>query len=237
MVEWPKSMSTKFMVAARWLARLNSTMKLIAFRKEYTLAGLRRCDLAENPTVQFQEWFQQAVKAEVTEPTAMTLATVNDLGHPSARTVLLKAVEERGFIFCTNYESRKGGELAVNPNAALLFFWKELERQVFISGVARKIPAEESDAYFKARPLGSQIAAWVSKQSSVVEHRAELEKNFQELEQKFSGQEVPFPPNWGGYVVAPETIEFWQGRVNRLHDRFRYSKQSDGLWKIDRLSP
>ena len=212
-------------------------MKLIAFRKEYTLAGLRRRDLAENPTTQFQEWFEQAVKAEVPEPTAMSLATVNDLGQPSVRTVLLKAVDERGFIFCTNYESRKGHELAGNSNAGLLFFWKELERQVFISGVTRKTTTAESDAYFKGRPVGSQIAAWVSKQSSSVEHREALEKKFQELELKHSGQEVPLPPNWGGYIVAPDTIEFWQGRVNRLHDRFRYSKQTDGLWMIERLSP
>ncbi len=212
-------------------------MKLTAFRKEYTLAGLRRRDLAENPTLQFQEWFEQAVKAEVPEPTAMSLATVNELGQPSVRTVLLKAVDERGFIFCTNYESRKGCELNGNPNAGLLFFWKELERQVFISGVTRKIPAGESDAYFKARPFGSQVAAWVSKQSSVVEHREALEKKFQEVEQEYSGQEVPLPPNWGGYVVTPDTIEFWQGRVNRLHDRFRYTKQADGLWKVERLSP
>ncbi len=212
-------------------------MNLTEFRKEYTLAGLRRRDLAENPILQFEEWLQQAVKAEVPEPTAMSVATVNELGQPSLRTVLLKAVDERGFIFCTNYESRKGAELASNPNAALLFFWKELERQVCIRGLTRKIPAEESDFYFKARPVGSQLGAWVSKQSLVVENREVLENKFQELGKKYSGQEIPVLPNWGGYVVAPETIEFWQGRVNRLHDRFRYAKNGDGLWIIERLSP
>ncbi len=212
-------------------------MTLTDFRKEYTLAGLRRRDLTENPILQFQNWFQQAVNAEVPEPTAMSLATVNKLGQPSARTVLLKVVDERGFIFCTNYESRKGRDIAENSNVALLFLWKELERQVCISGAAQKIPASESDSYFKARPVGSQLGAWASQQSSVVENRELLEKNFREMGQKFSGQPIPLPPNWGGYVVAPEKIEFWQGGVNRLHDRFRYTKKADGLWKIERLSP
>ena len=212
-------------------------MNLAAFRKEYTLAGLRRRDLAENPIAQFQEWFQQAVKAEVPEPTAMSLATVNNSGQPSLRTVLLKEVDSRGFIFCTSYASRKGNELEENSNAALLFFWKELERQVCIIGGTRKVPTEESDAYFKVRPAGSQLGAWASQQSSVIDSRETLEKRFQEVEQKYSGQQVPLPPQWGGYVVAPETIEFWQGRVNRLHDRFRYTKQAEGLWIIERLSP
>lgn len=212
-------------------------MNLTEFRKEYTLAGLRRRDLAENPIRQFESWFQQAVKAEVPEPTAMSLATVNKLNEPSVRTVLLKAVDERGFIFCTNYESQKGRELAENSNAGLLFFWKELERQVCIRGLTRKIPVEESEAYFESRPRGSQLGAWVSKQSSVVENRAVLENKYQELEEKYSGQQIPLPPNWGGYVVVPVTIEFWQGRVNRLHDRFRYTKQANGIWEVERLSP
>jgi pyridoxamine 5'-phosphate oxidase len=212
-------------------------MTLTEFRKEYTLAGLRRRDLAENPILQFQEWFEQAAKAEVPEPTAMSLATVNQLGQPSLRTVLLKAVDQRGFVFCTSYISHKGHDLEENSNVALLFFWKELERQVCINGVTRKIPAEESDAYFEARPRGSQLGAWASQQSSVIDSREALEKRFQEVEEKYSGQQVPLPPHWGGYVVVPETIEFWQGRVNRLHDRFRYTKQADGLWLIERLSP
>jgi pyridoxamine 5'-phosphate oxidase len=153
-------------------------MTLTEFRKEYTLAGLRRRDLAENPISQFEDWLQQAVKAEVPEPTAMSVATVDQSGQPSIRTVLLKAVDERGFVFCTNYESRKGQELAANPNAALLFFWKELERQVCVRGLTRKIPTEESDAYFKVRPPGSQLGAWVSQQSSVVENREVLERKF-----------------------------------------------------------
>ena len=160
-----------------------------------------------------------------------------NMGQPSLRTVLLKAVDERGFVFCTNYESQKGRELAKNPNSALLFFWKELERQVSIRGLTRKISREESDAYFEVRPVGSQLGAWVSQQSSVVENREMLERKFEELEKKYSGQNIPLPPNWGGYVVAPVTIEFWQGRVNRLHDRFRYTKQADGMWVIERLSP
>lgn len=212
-------------------------MNLAAFRKEYTLTGLRRRDLAGNPIAQFQEWFQQAVKAEVPEPTAMSLATVNSLGQPSLRTVLLKAVDERGFIFCTNYESQKGKDLAGNSNASLLFFWKELERQVCISGVTRKIPEAESDTYFEARPVGSQLGAWSSQQSSVIENREMLEQRFQDAEKRFTGQRIPLPPNWGGYVLAPETIEFWQGRENRLHDRFRYTKNADTLWTIERLSP
>jgi pyridoxamine 5'-phosphate oxidase len=212
-------------------------MTLTEFRKEYTLAGLRRRDLAENPILQFEEWMQQAVKAQVPEPTAMSVATVDKLNQPSLRTVLLKAVDERGFVFCTNYESRKGHDLAENSNAALLFFWKELERQISIRGATRKVSAEESDAYFKVRPVGSQLGAWVSQQSSVVENRETLEKKFQEMEKEFSGRQIPLPTNWGGYVVIPQTIEFWQGRVNRLHDRFRYTKQADGVWKIDRLSP
>lgn len=212
-------------------------MNLAAFRKEYTIAGLRRRDLAENPILQFQDWFQQAVKAEVPEPTAMSLATVNNSGQPTVRTVLLKAVDERGFIFCTNYDSRKGRDLADNSRSALLFFWKELERQVCIGGLTRKVPESESDLYFKARPIGSQLGAWASQQSSVVENRQVLEKRFQEMEQKFSGQQIPLPPNWGGYIVVPDTIEFWQGRVNRLHDRFLYSRQASGVWQIKRLSP
>lgn len=212
-------------------------MTLTEFRKEYTLGGLRRRDLSANPIEQFEKWFQQAVKAGIPEPTAMSVATVNKSAEPSLRTVLLKAVDERGFIFCTNYESCKGQELAENSNAALLFFWKELERQVSIRGLTRKVPVEESDAYFKVRPVGSQLGAWVSKQSSVVESRSVLEAKYDELEKKYSGQQIPLPPNWGGYVVAPVTIEFWQGGVNRLHDRFCYTKQTDGLWVIERLSP
>lgn len=212
-------------------------MNLASHRKEYALGGLRRRDLSENPLEQFEKWFQQAVKAGVLEPTAMSLATADKLGQPSLRTVLLKVVDDRGFIFCTSYESRKAEEITENSSVALLFCWKELERQVCIAGTISKIPAEESELYFASRPFGSQLGAWASKQSSVVENREVLEKRFAELEAKYSGQTVPRPPNWGGYVVAPKSIQFWQGGVNRLHDRFRYTKGSDGLWVIERLSP
>lgn len=212
-------------------------MTLTEFRKEYTLAGLRRRDLSANPIEQFEKWFQQAIKAGVPEPTAMSLATVNSSGEPSLRTVLLKAVDERGFVFCTSYESRKGRELAENSNAALCFFWKELERQVCITGVSSKISEEESENFFRVRPAGSQLGAWASQQSSVVPSRETLEKNFAELEKKYPGHDIPKPPHWGGYLVATKTIQFWQGGVNRLHDRFCYTKQSDGSWLIERLAP
>jgi pyridoxamine 5'-phosphate oxidase len=210
-------------------------MTLIEFRKEYTMSGLRRKDLASEPLQQFQKWFNDAVKAQIAEPTAMTIATSDKEGQPSARTVLLKSFDERGFIFCTNYESQKGHEIEENPKAALVFFWKELERQVIIRGNVAKVPRAESEAYFNARPVGSRLGAWVSHQSAVVPDRAFLEKKFAEMEQKFPG-EVPCPEYWGGYIVAPITIEFWQGRVNRLHDRFRYSRQNSE-WRIERLSP
>ncbi|MEP6663474.1 MAG: pyridoxamine 5'-phosphate oxidase [Verrucomicrobiota bacterium] len=211
-------------------------MNLTEFRKEYRLAELRRRDLDANPILQFEKWLQDAVQANAPEPTAMSVATVDASGQPSLRTVLLKAVDERGFVFCTNYESRKGQEIAGNSNVALLFFWKELERQVSVRGLSRKIPEEESDFYFKARPVGSQLGAWVSQQSSVVENRSVLETKYDELEKKYSGQHIPLPPNWGGYVVAPVTIEFWQGGVNRLHDRFCYTKEKNS-WLIERLAP
>lgn len=215
----------------------NFPMTLTEFRREYTLAGLRRQDLAADPFEQFKKWFDEAVKANVPEPTAMTLATADKSGHPSARTVLLKSVDERGFIFCTNYLSQKGRELAENPHASLLFFWKELERQISIRGTVTKVPRAESELYFQARPAGSQLGAWVSKQSSPVPDRAFLETKFREMEQKFAGGPIPCPDYWGGYVVEPRTIEFWQGRENRLHDRFRYLRQSEKEWTIERLSP
>jgi pyridoxamine 5'-phosphate oxidase len=166
----------------------------------------------------------------------MTLATVDGDGRPSTRTVLLKTVDARGFIFFTNYDSRKGRELAENPDAALTFFWPDLERQVCVAGTVTKLPAAESENYFKTRPRGSRIGAWASKQSEPVPNRAFLEAKWHELEKKFPG-EVPLPPNWGGYILKPERIEFWQGRPSRLHDRFSYSRQADGTWKIERLSP
>ncbi|MEO6033770.1 MAG: pyridoxamine 5'-phosphate oxidase [Verrucomicrobiota bacterium] len=212
-------------------------MNLAAYRKEYALGGLRRADLADDPIAQFEKWFQQAVTAEIPEPTAMALATVDALGQPSLRTVLLKAVDQRGFVFCTSYESRKARDLAENSRAAISFLWKEMERQVCVTGIVSKVSSAESDIYFDARPPGSQLGALASQQSSVVTSREVLEKKFQELEAHFSGRKIPRPSNWGGYVVAPATVQFWQGGVNRLHDRFCYRKNADGSWLIERLSP
>jgi|ERR1043166_2145775 pyridoxamine 5'-phosphate oxidase len=235
-------------------------MAIADLRREYNLTGLRRKDLAPDPMVQFARWFDQATGARAsgrlrkffinlyksilmvrgTEPmdvNAMTLATADKQGRPSARVVLLKGVDERGFVFHTNYESRKSQELTDNPHAALVFYWSEQERQVCVAGEVSKLPEAESDAYFKTRPRGSQLGAWVSNQSSVIPNRAALEKKWQELETKYAGKEVPRPDNWGGYVLRPNRIEFWQGRPNRLHDRFRYTKRTDGGWDIERLSP
>ena len=212
-------------------------MDLAALRREYTRAGLRRADLQGDPLAQFQKWFEEALNAQLLEPSAMTLATADGQGRPSARIVLLKAVDERGFVFFTNYESRKGREAASNPQAALVLYWAELERQVCIAGTVTKVPRAESEKYFALRPRGAQLGAWASQQSSVVPGEDLLEKRLAEAEAQFAGRAVETPPYWGGYVLAPERIEFWQGRPNRLHDRFQYSKQPDGTWRIERLSP
>jgi pyridoxamine 5'-phosphate oxidase len=214
-------------------------MKIADIRREYSLAGLRRTDLAANPIAQFQKWFEQATKAfaqKEIDVNAATLATADRNGKPSARVILLKGLDERGFIFFTNYGSRKGRELSENPSAALTFYWAELERQICIAGVVEKISREESENYFKSRPRGSCLAALASNQSDVVADRAALEKKWSELAEKFPG-DVPLPPNWGGFVLRPERIEFWQGRPSRLHDRFCYSRQADDSWKIERLAP
>jgi pyridoxamine 5'-phosphate oxidase len=214
-------------------------MKIADIRREYTSGGLRRADLDANPIAQFQKWFGQAAKVltlKEIDVNAATLATADKNGRPSARTILLKGVDERGFIFFTNYESRKGRELAENPNASLVFFWQQLERQICVAGLVEKVSREESEKYFKSRPRGSQLAAWASNQSNVVKDRETLEVKWSEMEKKFPN-EIPLPPNWGGYVLKPERIEFWQGRPSRLHDRFNYSRQTDGSWKIERLSP
>lgn len=212
-------------------------MNLADLRREYTKSGLRRADLHADPLVQFQLWFEQALNAQLIEPSAMTLATADAQGRPSARIVLLKAVDPRGFVFFTNYESRKGKELAENPNAALVCYWAELEREVLVAGSVTKVSREESAEYFCRRPRGSQLGAWVSKQSSIVESREFLEQRLQEVEAQFQNRDVELPPYWGGYVLNPTRIEFWQGRPNRLHDRFQYSREVDGSWRIDRLSP
>lgn len=211
-------------------------MTLADLRREYTLAGLRRADLDPDPIAQFQKWFTQAMQAEIVEPNAMTLATVNADGQPSTRVVLLKGVDQRGFSFFTNYESRKGRELAANPKAALTFFWGGLERQVSVCGFVEKLSRAESEAYFAVRPIGSQRGAWVSKQSRAVENREYLEERLAEVEKQF-GTKVPTPPYWGGYLLNPVSIEFWQGRPNRLHDRFLYRKGDSKIWTIERLSP
>jgi len=212
-------------------------MNLADLRREYTAGGLRRADLNPNPIVQFQKWFDEALKAELVEPSAMTLATVDAVGAPSSRIVLLKGAEERGFMFFTNYESRKGRELAGNARAALTLFWPELEREICIAGTVGKTTRADSEKYFAMRPRGAQLGAWVSKQSTVVPDRAFLETRLAEVEKQHVNRDVETPPYWGGYLLVPTRLEFWQGRPNRLHDRFQYSKQPDASWRIDRLSP
>jgi pyridoxamine 5'-phosphate oxidase len=231
-------------------------MALADIRRDYMQGDLRRADLDANPMAQFDRWFAQASgggrlrkigialfklwHAILGDPpvdvNAMTLATVALDGRPSTREVLLKGVDGRGFIFYTNYDSRKGHELAGNPNAALTFFWPDLEREVCIAGMVSKLPVAESEAYFKSRPRGSRLGAWASNQSQVVADRAALDAKWNEMAVKFPA-DVPLPPNWGGYVLKPERIEFWQGRLSRLHDRFCYTRQPDNSWKLDRLSP
>jgi pyridoxamine 5'-phosphate oxidase len=206
-------------------------------RREYTLAGLRRTNLEADAIAQFSKWFDQARAAEVPETNAMSLATSDKSGHPSGRIVLLKNVDAQGFTFFTNYGSRKGRELSENPNAWATFFWPQLERQVNIAGTVSKVSHEVSEQYFNSRPKGSRLAAWVSNQDEPIADRAVLEKKLEMLSAKHPGDAVPLPPYWGGYCLTPTRIEFWQGRPNRLHDRFQYLKQSEGGWLIERLSP
>jgi len=208
-----------------------------AIRKDYQLQSLDEKDVLPNPISQFEKWWNDAVSSDILEVNAMTLATASKSGRPSARIVLLKEFREEGFIFFTNYESHKGQELLENPQACLVFFWKELERQVKIEGVAEKISAEESEAYFISRPEGSRIGAWASPQSRVISSRSVIEQNVEAVKQKFSGIEIARPPHWGGYVVKPDLIEFWQGRPSRLHDRIQYTRLENGAWKIERLAP
>ncbi len=231
-------------------------MAIADIRREYERGGLDRADLDANPLAQFNQWFAQAASGSrwrkigialyklwhailghvPIDVNTMVLATVDKAGRPSARAVLLKGADERGFVFFTNYDSRKGRELAENANAALTFYWAELERQVCVAGAVSKLSHDESETYFKSRPRGSRLAAWASNQSSVVADRTALEKKWYEMAAKYPG-DVPLPPNWGGYVLKPERIEFWQGRLNRLHDRFCYTRQADNSWKPERLSP
>jgi pyridoxamine 5'-phosphate oxidase len=235
-------------------------MAIADLRREYSLTGLRRSDLEADPIAQFKRWFDQArgarasgrvrgffIKlykklllasgAEPLDLTAMTLATADKQGRPSARVVLLKGVDQRGFVFFTNYESRKGKELAENPQAALVLYWPDQERQVCIAGEISQLPSAESDAYFKTRPRGSRVAAWASQQSAIIKDRAALAEKWRQLEAQYTDKEIPRPPFWGGYLLSPARMEFWQGRPNRLHDRFRYTRQPDQTWLLERLSP
>lgn len=207
-------------------------------RRDYSGRGLHREDLHADPIEQFRLWFEQACAAELLEPNAMTLATANRSGRVTARTVLLKAFDSRGFVFFTNYTSRKAQQLAENPQAALLFTWLPLERQVEILGTTEKISVAESLAYFASRPFASRLGAWVSQQSQVIPSRKLLEMKFEEMKRKFANGDVPLPDFWGGFRLVPDSIEFWQGCPSRLHDRFRYTRTKPGQsWTIDRLSP
>jgi pyridoxamine 5'-phosphate oxidase len=207
-----------------------------ALRREYAQAGLRREDLDPDPVGQFRRWFGEATSAGLIEPNAMVLGTTNG-ERPSSRTVLLKAYDERGFVFFTNYGSRKAGDIEANPHVSLLFPWYALERQVGILGRAERISSAESLAYFASRPHGSRVGAWVSQQSSVITSRQLLEMKWDEMKRKFAQGEVPLPSFWGGFRVVPSELEFWQGRENRLHDRFRYIRAADGSWQRERLAP
>jgi pyridoxamine 5'-phosphate oxidase len=207
-------------------------------RREYARARLDEANVSRDPMVEFSRWFAQALEAQVPDPNAMTLATATPEGEPSARIVLLKGFDERGFVFFTDYRSRKGTELEANPLVAIVFYWPELDRQVRITGAVSLTSRQESEAYFKSRPLGSRLGAWVSHQSQVISGRRVLEKGLKEVEKRFPGGEVPLPPYWGGYRVVPDTIEFWQGRESRLHDRIRYVREDGGKgWRVERLSP
>lgn len=206
-------------------------------RKDYTLHGLNETEINPNPFTQFKRWFDESQSAQLPEPNAMTLATTTPDGKPSARIVLLKNFDERGFVFYTNYTSQKGQELAENPQAALVFWWAELERQVRICGRVEKVSDEESDEYFYSRPLNSRLGAWTSNQSQVLASREVLEERFKELQHEYADRDVPRPPHWGGLRVIPTEIEFWQGRPSRLHDRLCYSRNNNDDWKVKRLSP
>jgi pyridoxamine 5'-phosphate oxidase len=216
-------------------------VKIDDLRTEYMRATLDEASVAPDPMRQFERWFTEAVNAQMREPNAMTLATVGGEGHPSARIVLLKGADERGFVFFTNYASRKGRELAARPHAALLFFWPELERQIRIEGAVSQVDASESADYFAGRPRSSQLGAWASPQSEPIGGRAALEARYAEVADRYrdASAPVPCPPHWGGYRVSPDSIEFWQGRASRLHDRIRYRRTQahPAAWVVDRLAP
>jgi pyridoxamine 5'-phosphate oxidase len=211
-------------------------MNVADLRRNYTQAGLLETDIVADPIEQFRLWFEQAVAANLLEPNAMTVATVTPEGKPSARIVLLKQFDDRGFVFYTNYNSQKGVEIQVCPHAALVFLWGDLERQVRIEGKTESVTEAEATAYFHSRPVSSQLGAWASAQSSIIPDRAVLETKLQELEAEYRDRPIPKPPHWGGIRVIPAEIEFWQGRPSRLHDRLRY-RLVTGNWQIDRLAP
>ena len=206
-------------------------------RKDYKMQTLNEIDIENNAINQFGKWWNDAVNSQIDEVNAMTLATSTNDGKPSARIVLLKGFDERGFVFFSNYESHKGKELVNNPQACIVFFWKELERQIRIEGLIEKVSSEESDGYFLSRPVSSQIGAWSSPQSSVILNRKVLEDNVTKYSQQFSTEQLVRPDNWGGYRLKPTLVEFWQGRSSRLHDRLQYTLQDETTWKIERLAP
>ena len=206
-------------------------------RYDHAPGGLHRRDLDPDPIKQFGNWFTAAIELGIRDVNAMSLATAGSDAKPSVRIVLLKGFDHDGFVFFTNYESEKGKQLDANPSAALGFYWIEMDRQIRISGDVEKTSREESERYFHSRPLGSQLGAWASRQSEVVDARRILDARMAEMMERFADKPIPLPPHWGGYRLIPQTIEFWQGRANRLHDRFRYTVQPDGAWQIDRLAP
>jgi pyridoxamine 5'-phosphate oxidase len=211
-------------------------MSIAHLRREYALARLDEANVSADPIAQFDRWFAEAREAKLAEPNAMALATATRDGAPSVRMVLLKGVDQRGFSFFTDYRSQKGVELEANPRAALVFYWPELERQVRITGRVSVVPREESESYFRTRPRESRLSAWASHQSQVVPDRKSLDDRGREIDAKFPTDNVPLPPYWGGYWLAPELIEFWQGRPSRFHDRLRYTRDGNG-WRLERLSP
>jgi len=210
---------------------------LESLRSNYALSGLQETDLLDTPFQQFQLWLKQAIAEELPEPNAMTLATLSEEGKPIARMVLLKGLDEKGFVFYTNYDSAKGKQLTETDSAALVFWWAGLERQVRVEGTVEKVSEEESDAYFQSRPKASQLGAWASPQSQVIKNRDVLEKRLTQLEEQYATEKVPRPTHWGGFRVIPTAIEFWQGRPSRLHDRIRYELNEKGDWFYQRLAP
>ena len=211
--------------------------KIAAIRKDYSHRILTEDEVSPNPIQQFEKWWQEAIEAKIEEVNAMVLATASTDGVPSARVVLLKDYSEEGFVFFTNYNSIKGKQLSENPKASLVFFWKELERQVRITGLVERISAKQSDEYYEIRPEASRISAWASSQSQVIESREWLDEQFNKIGRQMEGSNIQRPPYWGGYIVNPIIVEFWQGRPNRLHDRIQYTMEEDGKWIMERLAP